>query len=49
MIDAARVARTFELDPVLVLDERDPIARAVRLAAHNVVVADAKRSDDVEA
>jgi hypothetical protein len=35
---AAAVARTFRLDPVLVLDEPDEIRKAVRIAAHNVVV-----------
>lgn len=45
---AARVAHTFTLDPVAVLDERDPITKAVRLAAHNVVMADLRRHDDAD-
>lgn len=46
MIDAARVARTFQLDPVAVLEERDPLRASLRLAAHNVIMSDEKRAAD---
>jgi len=35
---AALISSTFGLDPVAVLAERRPLARLLRLAAHNVVV-----------
>lgn len=35
---AAAVAFTFHLDPVLVLDEPDKLRKAARIAAHNAVV-----------
>lgn len=38
MLEAATIAETFALDPVLVAEERDPFRRAFRIAAHNAVV-----------
>lgn len=43
IITAARIAATFGLDPLVVLEERRPLARLARLAAHNVAVADENR------
>lgn len=40
MHNAAAIAHTFNLDPVAVLDEHDPVKVAVRAAAHEVVVAE---------
>lgn len=35
---AALVGHTFHLDPVVLLEERRPLARLVRIAAHNIVI-----------
>ncbi len=40
VIAAARTAATFGQDPVAYLEERRPLARLIRIAAHNIVVAD---------
>lgn len=40
VITAARIAAMFGLDPLVVLEERRPLARLARLAAHNVAVRD---------
>lgn len=40
---AALIAATFGLDPVAVLEERRPLARLIRLAAHNTVVREENR------
>jgi hypothetical protein len=42
LVDAARIAATFHLDPVAVLDEPDAFKRRVRLAAALVVAEDNK-------
>lgn len=36
--DAAIIGRTFRLDPVTVLGERDRFARLVRVAAANIII-----------
>lgn len=41
MVQSARVAETFAMDPVVVAGERDPLVKAWRIAAHNVVVREA--------
>lgn len=46
VINAARVAYTFKLDPVMILRETDPIAQAVRLAAHVVIQQDKQQAAD---
>ena len=43
---AARIARTFRLDPLLVLDDPDEFRWAVRVAAHNVIAQDEKDAAD---
>lgn len=40
VITAARVAHTFRQDPVAYLEERRPLARLVRIAAHNIIIRD---------
>jgi hypothetical protein len=40
---AAVIASTFGLDPITVLEERRPLARLARLAAHNIVVREQNR------
>lgn len=42
---AARVARTFRLDPIVVLDA-DPKKWLIRTAAHNVVTREEKEAAD---
>lgn len=43
--NAALIAHTFPgLDPAAILDERDPLKRLLRLAAHNVVQDEAERA-----
>ena len=37
---AARIGATFAIDPITLLGEVDPVHRAIRVAAHNIVVAD---------
>lgn len=39
----AAVARTFRLDPVAVAEEADPLRRLLRIAAHNIVQAEAAK------
>lgn len=40
---AAAIAATFGRDPVAILEERRPLARLIRLAAHNIVIAEENR------
>ena len=40
VITAARVAHTFGQDPVAYLEERRPLARLIRIAAHNIIIRD---------
>lgn len=49
LINAARVAATFGLDPVTVLDESDRLKRLVRLAAARVIDDDHRREKRAEA
>ena len=42
-MNAARIARTFRIDPVAVLD-CDTFEWALRTAAHNIVARDAERA-----
>lgn len=41
---AALIGDTFKLDPVLILDERDPLKVLVRLAAHNYLQNEAEKA-----
>lgn len=41
---AALVAATFRLDPVAVLEERDPLKVNVRIAAHNYLQNEAEKA-----
>lgn len=42
--NAALIAHTFRLDPVLLLEERDPLKRLLRLVAHNIVQQEASKA-----
>ncbi len=44
-MSAARVAKTFHQDPVMLLDDPDDFRWAVRIAAYNVIAADQKAAD----
>ena len=39
---AARLGSTFGLDPVALMADPDPLHRAIRIAAHNIIVTDSK-------
>jgi hypothetical protein len=43
-VAAARIARTFKIDPIVVLDA-EPFEWLARIAAHNVVVLDAEKAN----
>lgn len=43
---AAVVADTFALDPVAVLEERDPFKRLIRIAAHNIVQTETRKAQE---
>jgi hypothetical protein len=46
---AARLASTFHLDPVAILNDLSPVQLAALLAAHNVVAADQRLQSDEQA
>lgn len=46
MRDAGAVAYLFGIDPVLVLEERSPLRRLLRLAAHNAVQDERQKAHD---
>jgi hypothetical protein len=46
---AARLASTFHLDPVALLNDYSPVQLAALLAAHNVIAADQRAANQAQA
>jgi len=45
---AARLAATFHLDPVALLNDLSPVQLAALLAAHNVIAADQRAANQAQ-